>query len=173
MRRKRLAVIAGLMVVAVLVTSAVAFADGQTNGTGKSNLGFTVGYNAKSDLTGNFEYQPTLADGTALNIHCNDYTRYHETTADHGAHPKTIFNSTYCYDGDTRYFVHVEAIDRGEGSHEDPPGDALCITVALFPARSNPVLVKDCGPVQKGNVQIHTDPDSLVDTQLIADPTTP
>ncbi len=172
MRRKRLAVIAGLMVVAVLVTSAVAFADGQTNGTGKTFLGYTVGYNAKSDLTGNFEYQPTI-NGTTVNIHCNDYTRYAETTVNHGAFPKTIFNSTYCYDGDTRYFVHVEAIDRGEGGNEVPPGDALCITVSLYPRSSNPVLVKDCGPVQKGNVQIHTELDNTVDTQLIADPITP
>ena len=146
-----------------MLTAGTALAD-QTNGTGKSHLGFTVGYNVQADLSGHFEYKPTFTDATEHDIKCGqtgqdpDYTKYVETTTGDGF-PKSIFNSTYCWDGDgqghgTRYYVHVEAIDRGE------PGinDSLCITVKLFPARLNPVaLVKDCGTIQEGNVQIHAD----------------
>jgi hypothetical protein len=149
-----------------MLTAGTAMAD-QTNGTGKSHLGFTVGYNVQADLSGHFEYQPTFADSTEHDIKCGqtgtlpDYTKYVETTTGDGF-PKSIFNSTYCWDGDTRYYVHVEAIDRGE------PGinDSLCITVKLFPARLNPVAkVKDCGIIQDGNVQIHADTtlDTIVD----------
>ena len=49
-----------------------------------------------------------------------------------------------------RYYVHAEFVDRGE------PGtsDSACITLKLYPGRTNPVLVKDCGIIQDGNVQI-------------------
>jgi hypothetical protein len=140
-----------------MLTVGAALAD-QTNGTGKSHDGFTVGYVVQADLSGHFEYQPTFADATDHDIKCGqtgqlpDYTSYRETTTNDGF-PKSIFNSTYCWEGDTRYYVHVEAIDRGE------PGvnDSLCITVKLFPARLNPTLIKDCGIIQNGNVQIHAD----------------
>jgi hypothetical protein len=135
----------------VALTALMASAD-QTNGTGKSHLGFTVGYNAKSDLTGNFEYQPTI-NGNDLDIHCNDYTRYISTQTNDGF-PKSIFNATNCFDkAGLQYYVHVEAVDRGE------PGtnDSLCITVKTFPAKNSPWTFKDCGVIQKGNVQIHQD----------------
>jgi hypothetical protein len=161
----------GLAIAALVCLSLAAVslaADGQTNGTGKSHLGYTVGYNAQSDLSGSFEYQPEIG-GSTVNIHCggpgqDDYTSYRETTTANGLYPKTIFNATKCFDdNETRYFVHIEAIDRGE------PGtsDSLCITVKLWPGRDNPTpLVKDCGIIQKGNVQIHTDATPVL-TELV------
>src|SRR5439155_13876292 len=151
-----------LFAVGALVASVAgtALAGGnQTSGTGKSHLGFTVGYVAKQELSGSFEYQPTFIDGTSVNIHCGqtdglpDYTSYTQTTTNKGF-PKSIFNSTYCWDrSGTRYFVHVEAVDMGEPGVL--MGDTLCITVKLFPGRLNPTpLIKDCGVIQDGNVQI-------------------
>jgi hypothetical protein len=164
-----------LAVVAIGIIAASALAADQTNGTGKSHDGFTVGYNAQSDLSGSFEYQPTVG-ATTLNIHCggpgqDDYNSYRETTTANGLYPKTIFNATKCYDGDgVQYFVHVEAIDRGEGANA--PQDGLCITVKLYPGRNNPRLVHDCGDIQDGNVQIHTSADTgLVETVLLGTPT--
>jgi len=148
---KRLMLVGTAVVSVLAVTALMASAD-QTNGTGKSHLGFTVGYNAKSDLKGSFEYQPTIL-GNDLNIHCNDYTRYISTATNDGF-PKSIFNATNCFDKEgVRYYVHVEAVDRGE------PGvnDSLCITVKTFPAKNSPWTFKDCGVIQKGNVQIHED----------------
>ena len=149
--RRRIGVVftAAALVVALGTTMALAGGD-QTNGLGKTHLGFTLGFNAKADLTGSFEYQPTDTNGTSYNIHCNDYTRYVQTTTPNGLYPKSIVNSTYCFDGTTRYYVHAEFVDRGE------PGtsDSACITLKLYPGRTNPVLVKDCGIIQDGNVQI-------------------
>jgi len=178
MRSKMLVALA-IGAIACLSIAAVSLAaDGQTNGTGKSHLGYTVGYNAQSDLSGSFEYQPEI-NGSTVDIHCggpgaNDFTSYRETTTPKDGYPKTIFNATKCFDGPigtqdgTRYYVHVEAIDRGEGAQA--PQDGLCITVKLFPARLNPTpLVKDCGDIQDGNVQIHTDTTTaLTTTQIVA-----
>ena|SRR5689334_10310637 len=161
-RRTVGAVVVALVAVAALSATALA-AGGQTNGTGKSHLGYTVGYNAKSDLKGSFEYQPTIG-GVTVDIHCNDWNRYRETTTGNGQFPKTIFNSTNCFDkNEVRYFVHVEAIDRGE------PGtsDAMCIKVAQYPAAKNPNLVTDCGIIQNGNVQIHTE-NNVLTSELVA-----
>jgi hypothetical protein len=174
--RARLGGIAALLaVVAIGVIAASALAADQTSGTGKSHLGYTVGYNAQSDLSGSFEYQPEV-NGTTLNIHCggpgqDDYNSYRLTTTANGLYPKTIFNATKCFDDNgVQYFVHVEAIDRGEGANA--PQDGLCITVKLYPGRDNPRLVHDCGTIQDGNVQIlfHADT-GLVSTDLLA--TTP
>jgi hypothetical protein len=136
-----------------------AFANDQTNGTGKSHLGFTVGYNAKADLTGNFEYQPTI-NGTDLDIHCNDYTSYTQTTTNQGF-PKSIFNASNCWDkAGLQYYLHVEAVDKGEPGVQS--GDTLCITVKLFPGKTSPWAFKDCGVITAGNVQIHTDTQSTI-----------
>ena len=147
---KRFAVVFTAAALVAVLGATMALAGEQTNGTGKTNAGFTIGFNAKADLTGSFEYQPTDANGTSYNIHCNDYTRYVQTTTPNGLYPKSIVNSTYCFDGTTRYYVHAEFVDRGE------PGtsDSACITLKLYPGRTNPVLVKDCGIIQDGNVQI-------------------
>jgi hypothetical protein len=144
----------------VTLTALIASADA-TTGTGKSHLGFTVGYNAKSDLTGNFEYQPTI-NGTDLDIHCNDYTSYTQTTTNKGF-PKSIFNASNCYDkAGLQYYIHVEAVDKGEPGVQS--GDTLCVTVKLFPGKTSPWAFKDCGVITAGNVQIHTSPnDTIVD----------
>jgi len=157
----------GLVAAAVgawAMTSALALE--QTNGTGKSHLGFTVGYNAKVDLTGNFEYQPTI-NGVDLDIHCNDYTKYTPTTTNNGF-PKSIFNATNCFDrAGVQYYVHVEAVDRGEPGVAS--GDSLCITVKTFPGRTSTLNFKDCGTITDGNVQIHTDTqETIVDSGLPA-----
>ncbi len=164
--RRTVGAVAVALVAGALLAATAMAAGGQTNGTGKTHLGYTVGYNAKSDLTGNFEYQPTIG-GVTVNIHCNDYNRYRETTTGNGLYPKTIFNSTNCFDdAGVRYFVHIEAIDRGEGANA--PQDGMCIKVAKYPAAKNPNLVTDCGDIQNGNVQIHLDADNKMVTELVA-----
>jgi len=171
--RARLGGIAALLVVVLIgVIAASALAADQTSGTGKSHLGYTVGYNAQSDLSGSLEYHPVV-NGVTLDIHCggpgqDDYNSYSLTTTADGLYPKTIFNTTKCWDqNNVRYFVHVEAIDRGEGANA--PQDGLCITVKVWPGRLNPRLVHDCGDIQDGNVQIISHADTgIVSTDLLA-----
>ena len=141
---------------------AVAYALDQTNGQGKTNLGGTLGFNAQQDLSGSIEFQDST---DTYKVHCNDLTKYKDLFANDGS-PKSIVNATNCFgqEGDanegSQYYLHIEFIDRGE------PGtnDVVCLTLKLFPGNANPVLVKDCGKIQNGNVQIHgadLDPDRV------------
>jgi hypothetical protein len=116
---------------------------------------------AASGVQAGFECQPTI-NSVDLNIHCNDYTRYFQTFTNSGF-PKSIFNATNCFDTDgVRYYVHVEAVDRGEPGVES--GDSLCITVKTFPAKNSLWTFKDRGTITDGNVQIHPDTqDTIVD----------
>lgn len=164
--KRKLVLVGALVGMFALVGTGAALALDQTNGTGKTALGNTLGFNAKADLTGNFEYQFSTG-GTDYNIHCNDYTGYVQTTTPNGLYPKSLVSSTYCFDGNgTRYYIHAEFVDRGE------PGtsDSACITVKLFPGRLNPVLYKDCGTIQDGNIQIHPT-NSPADAEMVS--TTP
>ncbi|MFL5766913.1 MAG: hypothetical protein ACJ758_03600 [Actinomycetota bacterium] len=164
---KRFAVVFTAAALVAVLGATMALAGEQTNGNGKTSSGFTLGFNAKADLTGSFEYQPTDVNGTSYNIHCNDYTRYVQTTTPNGLYPKSIVNSTFCTDANgVRYYVHAEFVDRGE------PGtrDSACITVKLYPGRTNAVLIKDCGTIQNGNIQIHPT-NSPADAEMVATPT--
>lgn len=166
--KRKLSIIAAISAVFVIVGMTAALALVQTNGNGKTADGNTLGFNAQLDLSGNFQYQIVAADLTGLSydIHCNDYTKYVATTTANGKYPKSLVSATNCWDTNgVQYYVHAEFIDRGE------PGtsDGACITVKVFPGSSNPVLEKDCGIIQKGNIQIHPT-NSPDDALLVATP---
>lgn len=163
MRRKVLIVTitAGIL----LVTAGAAFA-GQVNGTGKSHLGNTIGFNAKSNLTGSFEYNgdPNGAQSN-INAHCNDYIKYAESTytdrdQNPGTYPMVNVTTVSCSDQLTseRYKIIAHLVDEGE------PGtyDFACIRV--YDLRSGTLLVHDVGYIQNGNIQIHSDTHS---TELV------
>ena len=112
-----------------------------------TNQGRPITLNARSDLKGSLSYQARRG----LTYSCKGYNRYLQTTVDHHT-----LSQVDCeqqgnrFQGEVRYFVHVEAIDRAG----DAPGDELCIVVKRWPGRLHPVLIRDCGPIQSGNVRI-------------------
>jgi hypothetical protein len=137
-----------------------------TTGQGTSAGGFTFIINvvAQPDGSGEgtFEYHP-IVGGTDLNIHCRDFEKYVGTRTNNGV-PKSISNSTNCFGtdatgGQVHYYVHVEATDRGPGigvvRGSKPKVDTLCVNVKLFPGHLHPEpVVKDCGPIQAGDIGI-------------------
>jgi hypothetical protein len=160
LRRKLL--IGGFMAGLLILTAGAAFA-GQVNGTGKSALGNTIGFNAKSNLTGSFEYNgdPNGAQSN-INAHCNDYSGYLQTTyvdkdKNPGTYPMVKVSTSGCADqltGQT-YRIVAALVDEGE------PGtyDFACIRV--FDKKSGALLVHDLGYIQNGNIQIHVDTKDL------------
>ena len=164
----RLAVAATVTAVVILTAAPGASADTPpgTSGQGTSAGGFTFIINvvAQSDGSGEgaFEYHP-IVGGTDLNIHCVDFKLYFGTLTNHGV-PKSISNSTNCSGTDpagepVRYYVHIEATDRGPGigvvAGSAPKVDTLCVNVKIFPGRLHPdPVVKDCGPIQSGDIGI-------------------
>jgi hypothetical protein len=187
MRRstRRTLQVAVMVPVALLLLVATAFALEQTNGTGKTNAGNSIGYNAKctsaldannrcpkGDATGHLTFEANdgvvYTDpvfGVLKDIKCNDYNSYRlETTA--GGFPRTRVTAT-CEGtfGDppdqvtATVYIKVYFVDKGE------PGTADRIN---FYASTNPAyrhnaeldpnrLVKDTGVISFGNVQIHSD----------------
>ena len=163
---KRKVVIVSVMTGVLLVTAGAALA-GQVNGTGKSHLGNSIGFNAKSNLTGSFEYNgdPNGAQSN-VNAHCNDYVKYVEDTytdrnQNPGTYPMVRVASTGCADqltGQT-YKIVAALVDEGE------PGTYDFACVRIYDLRSGKLLVHDRGYIQNGNIQIHLD---THDTQLVA-----
>jgi hypothetical protein len=159
--KKMFAVVAVTAVVG-LGTALPAFAaSSQTTFGGQSAQGADVRYFAMGQPdgsgTGTFFYSGTLT------LQCEGFNRYiatHTNNPKPDGYPKSIANSTQCFGGDTRYYAHIESIDRigiGQGAH--PSGgevkDGICITIKLFPARDNPdPVIKDCGAPLSGDVVI-------------------
>jgi len=158
-----LTVTAGLLVAAA--TGASADPPGTTGlGTTHGGFAFVVNIAAMPGGTGEgtFEYHPIVND-VDLDIHCRDFEKYVSTLTNSGA-PKSIFNSNNCFGqdpnrGEAHYYVHAEATDRAPGIGLRPAGkpkvDTLCVTVKYFPGKQNPEpVVKDCGPLQSGDIGI-------------------
>jgi hypothetical protein len=137
-----------------------------TTGQGTTAGGFTFIINVVAQPggtgEGTFEYHP-IVGGTDLDIHCRDFRKYVGTLTNSGA-PKSISNSTDCFGTDpngdqVHYYVHAEATDRAPGIGRNPFGapkvDTLCVNVKIFPGSQNPdPVVKDCGPIQSGDIGI-------------------
>ena len=157
--RRRTLQVAVMVPVAMLLLVATAFALEQTNGTGKTNSGNSLGYNAKctsaldadnkcpkGDATGHLTFEANNTNnpvivytdpvfGVLKDIKCNDYNSYRlETTA--GGFPRTRVTAT-CEGtfGDppnqvtATVYIKVYFVDKGE------PGTADRIN---FYASTNP-----------------------------------
>jgi hypothetical protein len=163
---KKKVVIVGFMAGVLLVMGGAAFA-GSVNGTGKSFLGNTIGYNAKSDLTGSFEYNgdPNGAQSN-INAHCNDYSSYKDLTyvdkdKNPGTYPLVRVVTNNCSDQQTSqtYKIVANLVDEGE------PGTYDFACIRIFDKKTGALLVHDVGYIQNGNIQIHLDTKS---TELLA-----
>jgi hypothetical protein len=126
--------------VLTLGTSAWA-AGGETNGAGHLHSGGTYGFNAKSNLKGEMQFES--ADGT-VKVHCTDLQGYREKTNSKGF-LDAVFKSVTCTNG---WSVWVDAQDRGE------PGTNDKVHVRVTDANGN-VIGEDQGVIMNGDVQIH------------------
>jgi hypothetical protein len=150
--------VAGMTGALLLVTASAAMA-GQVNGSGKSHLGNTIGYNAKSDLTGAFEYNGDPNGAQAdINAHCDDYNSYQEKTytdtkKNPGVYPMVKVNTTGCVDQLTGQTYKLVAALADEGE----PGTYDFACIRIFDLETNVLLVHDRGYIQNGNIQIHSD----------------
>lgn len=163
---KRKLFIVTVMAGVLMITAGVAFA-GQVNGTGKSHLGNTMGFNAKDDLTGSFEYNgDPNGQQSNINAHCDDYSRYLETTytdknKNPGVYPMIKVTSDGCVDQLTGQTYKLVAALADEGE----PGTYDFACIRIFDLQTGALLVHDRGYIQNGNIQIHSD---THDSELIA-----
>jgi hypothetical protein len=179
LRKRILAVVAGAAALIVL-TASIAMALEQTNGTGTTHNGASIGYNAKIDLTGQITY--VTHDGTMWWVQCDTILNYRNLKPDAkgGLRTKVIAECTD-KDGNTLW-AEIYFTDRGEpGTADrirafftydsnfisDPNADP---DVWLTQCNSGATITEGCmdaGRIQNGNVQIHQDAD-LNETLVVA-----
>ena len=158
-----------LVPVALILSIGVANALDQTNGSGLTHEGASLGFNAKGNLRGEITY--TSHDGTGFQVMCRDgLTRYVNLPPSPRGHLRTDVTAT-CTDqnGDTIY-VEIYFIDRGEPGDRDTerifftydPDFARDVNddpnVLLMTCNSGVEVTLGCndtGIITAGNVQIH------------------
>ncbi|MEA2520848.1 MAG: hypothetical protein QOI81_494 [Actinomycetota bacterium] len=175
-KRKAITITALVSMGLVLALAVSALALDQVNGTGVTHNGGSLGFNAKADLTGNLDYHSPdgaiATDGTTpvdIDVHCNDYFLYREklTGTPDPIYPYVRVRSKTCIDkvSGAAVVVQGEFVDRGEPGTNDTARLLFCWT---GPCKTSTAFYIDGGKIQKGNVQIHTDP-TAPETQLVVD----
>lgn len=140
----------------------------QTNGSGKTHEGATIGYNAKDDLTGQITY--VSHDGTGFWVQCDDLSSYRNQKPSPKGFPRTKVTAP-CEDKDgNTIYAEIYFVDRGEPGTRDvirafftyDPAFALDANadpdVYLTLCNSGVTITEGCndrGRIQDGNVQIH------------------
>lgn len=166
--RKRL--IGALVTIPVVLTLGVgaALALEQTNGTGITHEGATIGFNAKGNLTGQITY--VTHDGTMWWVQCDEITSYRTLKPTAQGFLRTKVTAD-CEDKDgVPVFAEFYFVDKGEpgtndvirafftydpafrlDANSDPDVFALECNNGVVPTEG----CNDRGVIQEGNVQIH------------------
>jgi hypothetical protein len=167
MGRRSISALIAVPVVLVL-TAGIASALEQTNGTGITHEGATIGFNAKGNLTGQITY--VFHDNTGQMIQCDEITSYKTLKPTAQGFLRTKVTAD-CEDKDgTPVFGEFYFVDRGEPGENDvirafftyDPAfrmDANSDPDVFFTECNSGVLItegcNDRGVIQEGNVQIH------------------
>lgn len=173
-----------LVPIALMLSVGIAAALEQTNGSGLTHEGASLGFNAKADLRGNITY--TSHDGTGFQVMCRDgLTRYQNQKPTVQGYLRTRVTATCTDQNDVTIYVEIYFVDRGEPGNRDVErifftydaayaldanGDPN--TLLMKCNSGQPVLLacNDRGVITAGNVQIHQDPDpTLRETVLIGE----
>ena len=168
MKLRSIRVLAAALAVVALGASAAIALD-QTNGSGLTHEGASLGFNAKANLHGNITY--TSHDGTGFQVFCRDgLTSYRNLKPTPAGDLRTKVTAT-CEDKDGAT-IHVEIyfIDRGEPGNRDVERifftyddtyalDANGDPKAWLTTCNSGVPITDAcndnGIIMAGNVQIH------------------
>ena len=140
--------IVGLFAAAILLLGMTAAFAGDINGTGHTPLNAALGFNAKSDLSGQLNYNADPQGPDAgFSAHCSGYTMYVVRTSVDG-YPLVKVRAN-CTDQDG-VEVHLRAafIDRGEPGTDD----SVCIKWSYS---QGVVFIWDHGTILSGNIQFH------------------
>lgn len=167
--RKKLLKSLVLAPVAFVLMVSVAIAADQTNGSGLTHEGASLGFNAKANLNGNITY--TSHDTTMFQVFCHDgLTSYRNLAPTASGALRTKVTAT-CKDKEgTTIYAEIYFIDRGEPGNRDVERIYFTYNAAFaLDANADPdvylmkcnsgvdvtVACNDAGIITTGNVQIH------------------
>ncbi len=173
MRTRLMATVAVASVLA-LVTTGIAFALDQTNGTGRTHNNATIGFNAKLALEGQITY--VTHDSTRWWVQCDEVTSYRnlKPLADGSLRTKVTAS---CDDRERNpLWAEFYFVDRGEPGTRDiirafftyDPAWAMDANgdpdVWLTQCNMGHEITEGCmdsGVIRRGNVQIHQEAGSM------------
>jgi hypothetical protein len=153
----------------LVVMMSVAIAADQTNGSGLTHEGASLGFNAKANLRGNITY--TSHDGTMFQVFCHDgLTSYRNLAPTAGGALRTKVTATCTDKEGATIYAEIYFIDRGEPGNRDV--ERIFFTYNsdfALDANADPdvylmkcnsgvevtVACNDVGIITAGNVQIH------------------
>jgi hypothetical protein len=129
-----------LVTLALVATSAWAL--DQASGTGQTKRSAALGFVAKSDRTGQLNYD---SDAGGFTVHCRRYSSYEQDLTSKG-YPRVTVTARKCFRANgSQRFLRAVFIDRGE------PGIAHDIA-RLWWSRSWPVGPATAGRADKGRI---------------------
>ena len=180
MRKKLLRTLA-FVPVAFILSIGVAVAVDQTNGSGLTHEGASLGFNAKGNLKGNITY--TSHDGTGFQVMCRDgLTRYVNQPVSPQGHLRTNITANCTDQNGAPIFVEIYFVDRGEPGDRDTerifftydPDHASDVhddpNVSLMTCNSGVEVTLGCndtGIITAGNVQIHQSPNPALQRTVV------
>jgi hypothetical protein len=144
------------LVVCAVVTGALATAaygsGSQVNGQGQTHLSASLGFNAKSDLTGQLNYNADPAGPDAgFSAHCSGYNFYRSLITPAGF-PEVVLGAT-CTDKDgATVYLWAAFVDKGEPGSADRENILWSHTLPVTHANA---FINDGGVISNGNIQIH------------------
>jgi hypothetical protein len=149
-------VLAPLVVVLSAGAAFASAATGQANGNGASAEGNTVGFNAKADMSGQFQY---VSHDQTFRVHCDGYTSYSQRRTA-GGDPVIRVTGTCTDQAGSTIYMEAYFIDRGEPGTKDSERIYFSYVYHAdldnFPA--DLFLADAPGHIDNGNIQIHLDP---------------
>jgi len=136
----------------------IAAAADMVGGGGQTPLSAALGFNVHSDLNGQLNYNADPNGPYAgFSAHCSSWSSYTTRTVT-GGYLQVIVNGT-CTDQDGNVLgIHAGFTDRGTPGQGLP--DLVCIQFFL----GHVLLIHDHGPMQTGNITIHSDPNNAAGT---------
>ena len=166
----------------VVLTIGAAFALDQTNGSGLTHNGASLGFNAKLDLNGQITY--VAHDGTGFWVQCDDLSSYRNLRpTPRGGYLRTKVTAP-CTDKDGNpIWVEIYFVDRGEPGDRDierifftynsdwaldANGDPNAWLTQCNSGVEITLGCMDSGIITAGNVQIHQSANQQ-ETVVIAD----
>jgi hypothetical protein len=147
------------------VAAASVFAD-QVNGNGQTPLSASLGFNAKSDLSGQLNYNADPQGPFAgFSAHCDGFTSFKLKTSGDGF-PKVIVTATCTDQDDVTVYLKAQFTDRGEPGQND----SVCITWGYTsPVTHKNAFIHDHGLIQSGNIQIHIDENGAPTAEMLVE----
>lgn len=161
---RRFAAVIALAATLMLITGTVALAD-QGSGNGQTPNSASLGFVAKSDLTGQLNYNADPHGPDAgFSAHCDGYTSFWLRSVPDGS-PQVVVRAV-CTDQDgTTVYLRAGFTDRGE------PGtnDTVCLVWGYTPRPNHGnAFIHDMGVISSGNIQIRDDPLSGLTSEMLS-----